>query len=210
MKFIDLTGNRFGKLVVLERVYRGKKKVEWLCKCDCGNNTIVQGSNLKNGHIRSCGCQIVESNTKHNQWNTRIYRIYYAMKERCNNPKSKQYEYYGGNGICVCSEWENSFEAFYKWAVSNGYDNNLTIDRINPKGNYEPSNCRWATRATQSFNRRISKDNTSGYTGISRRKDTGKYQAYISKNGKRYVLGCFDTFEDAVIARQNAEKEYYD
>lgn len=208
MRFIDLTGKRFGKLVVLERVKRSRK-TEWRCKCDCGNETIVQAANLKNGHIRSCGCMISESNTKHGKWNTRIYRIYHSMKQRCNNPNSAHYEYYGGRGIKVCSEWQDDFQTFYDWAMSHGYSDDLSIDRIDVNGNYEPSNCRWATKTTQSFNRKKGKDNHSGVVGVSLRKDTGKYQAYISKAGKRYMLGNFDTLKEAVEARQKAEKEHY-
>lgn len=210
MKFIDLTGQRFGKLVVLHRVNRGNtSKTEWLCKCDCGNESIVRSSNLRDGHIRSCGCLISETNRKHGQWNTRLYRIYYAMKQRTQNPNSVHYKYYGAIGVRVCPEWDQSFEAFYNWAIQNGYDDQLSIDRIDPSGDYEPTNCRWADKTTQSFNRKLGTDNASGQTGVSLRKDTGKYQAYISKNGKRKVLGSFSTFDEAVQARKNAEKELY-
>lgn len=210
MKLIDLTGQRFGKLVVLHRVDRGNKaKVEWLCKCDCGNESIVRGSNLRNGHIRSCGCLISETNRKHGQWDTRIYRIYYAMKQRAQNPNSPHYKYYGALGIKVCDEWDKSFEAFYNWAIQNGYSDDLSIDRIDPNGDYEPSNCRWADKVTQSFNRKTGADNTTGHTGVSLRKDTGKYQAYISKGGRRKVLGSYETLDAAVQAREKAENELY-
>lgn len=208
-KFIDLTGQRFGKLVVLERAKGNSKQINWLCKCDCGRTTVVQGSNLKNGHIRSCGCLISESNTKHGQWNTRLYRIYHAMKQRCYNPNSAPYPFYGGRGITVCSEWLNDFQAFYDWAMSNGYRDDLSIDRIDVDGNYEPGNCRWTIKTLQSFNRRKGKDNHSGVVGVSLRKDTGKYTAYISKGGKRRVLGSFSTLEEAIAARKRAEKELY-
>lgn len=208
MNFIDLTGKRFGKLLVINRV-DGDGKVKWLCECACGNRAIVQSCNLQNGHSKSCGCGIAESNTKHGQWNTRLYRIYYAMKQRCNNPNNANYEYYGGIGIKVCPEWEKDFQNFYDWAVTHGYSDELSIDRINPDGDYEPANCRWADKTTQSFNRKKGKSNTTGYTGISKRKDTGKFQAYISKGGKRKMLGNFETLEEAVEAREKAEKEYY-
>lgn len=208
MKFIDLTGKRYGKLTVLERV-QTSKKTKWKCKCDCGNEVVVASDNLRSGHSRSCGCLKLEEVTKHGQWNTRIYRIYYAMKQRCNNPKCAAYGYYGGRGIKVCIEWENDFQTFYNWAMSHGYADDLSIDRIDVNGNYEPSNCRWATATEQSFNKTKGKDNSLGIVGVSRRKDTGKYMAYISKEGKRHRLGDFETLEEAVRAREEAEKKYY-
>lgn len=208
-KFIDLTGKRFGKLTVIQRVQNKGNKVNWLCQCDCGNTTIVQGSNLKNGHIRSCGCLISETNTKHGKWNSRIYRIYHAMKQRCYNSSSEHYDCYGGRGISICPEWLHDFQAFYNWAMSHGYSDELSIDRIDVNGNYEPGNCRWAEPSLQTFNQRTRKNNHSGMVGVSLRKDTGKYQAYISKKGKRQMLGCFDTLEEAIAARKQAEQELY-
>lgn len=206
--FIDLTGKRFGKLTVLHRGVNGKK-VQWVCKCDCGKVTTVQGINLTNGHTRSCGCLISESNTKHGQWNTRLYRIYHAMKQRCYNSNCAPFPHYGGRGITICPEWKNDFQAFHDWAMSHGYSDELTIDRIDVNGNYEPGNCRWTTKTWQSFNRGKGKDNSSGIVGVSFRKDTGKYMAYISKAGKRRVLGNCDTLEEAASARKQAEQELY-
>lgn len=109
----------------------------------------------------------------------------------------------------MCEEWDKSFEAFYNWAIQNGYSDDLSIDRIDPNGDYEPSNCRWADKVTQSFNRKTGADNTTGHTGVSLRKDTGKYQAYISKGGRRKVLGSYETLDAAVQAREKAENELY-
>lgn len=158
-RLIDLTGQRFGRLVVKER--RGSdsyKSSLWLCKCDCGNECLVASHNLRTQHTQSCGClqreRTAEAHTTHGHRHTRIYGIWNTMVARCHRKNTKAYPAYGGRGITVCDEWKNSFQSFYDWAMENGYNDGLSIDRIDNDKGYSPVNCRWVTMETQSNNRR--------------------------------------------------------
>ena len=180
----DVTGQRFGRLIAEGLHHTNNHKRFWLCKCDCEKRTIVRQDQLTTGKTISCGCYMREiqlTNLKKRQikkqqkdpcinridghyktWNPlkhenpRLYRIWQAMKSRCYYPKNKCYHCYGGRGISICDEWKSSFNSFALWALSNGYKDDLSIDRIDVDGNYEPNNCRFATNGEQQKNKRKS------------------------------------------------------
>lgn len=159
--FENYTGMRFGRLLVIGNPnYNKHGNIVWECVCDCGNKCVVLSSSLKSGRTRSCGCLKMEldrqrkTRFKHGLFGTRIYRVWGGIVSRCCNPNNPEYKYYGGRGITLCKEWKESPEAFAKWAYANGYSENLSIDRIDVNGNYEPSNCRWTDNITQANNKR--------------------------------------------------------
>lgn len=163
MRGLDLTGQRFGRLLVLECCGRSNdgQKV-YRCKCDCGSEKEIRSGNLRNGTSKSCGCLSAEMTSKRNKetstihggCGTRLYRIWIDMRQRCTWGKAINWHLYGGRGIKVCEEWQNDFSAFKEWAENNGYSDDLQLDRIDNDGNYEPSNCKWSTRSEQGNNRR--------------------------------------------------------
>ena len=156
-RLIDLKGVRFDHLVVKERAGADKRgHAMWLCQCDCGNTKTLPAHKLMAGEYKSCGC--MHHKYGHGQSDTRLYHIWRTMKARCVDSNSHKYHAYGGRGIAICDEWLNSFQSFYDWAMANGYREDLSIDRIDNDGNYEPSNCRWATSKEQANNTRANRN----------------------------------------------------
>lgn len=227
---IDETGNRYGRLVVLYRTQSNSNNTKWMCKCDCGNSVEVFINSLRTGRTRSCKCLLSEKAkeraTKYKVHDKRIYQTWYHMIHRCENPNNVQYKNYGGRGIKVCEEWHD-YDKFAKWAINNGYNEQLTIDRINCNGNYEPQNCRWATMKQQLNNTRVNRFITSNgvtktltewseyynvdYKKLERRLDNGvplesAIEELLNTKSKRGLL-CVDTGEVFITARE-AEKKY--
>lgn len=164
-------GKRIGKFVVTEDAIKKNGRYYFKCICDCGNTFYTSTAHLSDGKVLSCGCRRIENNisrSTHHMTETRIYREWCGIKRRCYNKNDSEYHNYGGRGIIMCEEWKNNFVPFYQWAIENGYDDSLSIDRIDVNGNYEPSNCRWATQKIQANNTRVN--------------------VYVEYNGERLTL----------------------
>ena len=200
-------GLRFGSLTVIKRVtVNGKNR--WECVCDCGNIVYAKSANLKNGKTNrcvSCGRKIThEKVTKHGMAGTRIYHIYLGMKDRCYDKSTFSYKYYGALGVKICDEWLNDPKAFYEWAVNNGYKNDLTLDRIDPTGNYTPDNCRWADYITQANNKRNSKHYLYNGESLSVKQLSRKYCVSEERIRGRIKKGMdINEIMDFLISEQN-------
>lgn len=150
-------GSVFGRLTVVGPPMKMKGTIQYQCMCACGTYAFVLGSHLRKGHTRSCGCLqrecTIERNTSHGMRHTRLYNIWAGILRRCGNSHDPIYRYYGGRGITVCDGWQ-TFELFMQWAVTNGYEEGLTIERLDVNGNYHPENCTWISSAAQARNKR--------------------------------------------------------
>ena len=209
-KFKDLTGNRYNRWTVNKiSEKREHGKIHWLCTCDCGVSRIVLGDSLTAEKSKSCGCynieKISERFSTHRMARTPTHNSWRGMKERCYNSNNKRFKDYGGRGISVSSQWKDSFEQFI--FDMGECPQGMSIERIDVNGNYEKSNCRWATDFDQAFNKRILKRNKSGVTGVYFCNRIQKWKAQISFQGKRRSLGAFNKFEDAVECRKIQENK---
>lgn len=201
----DLKGKKFSNLTVASFHSSSENgKARWTCFCDCGKAVVVQACNLLSGHTKSCGCMRKYSpGYDENGKKTRLYRIWSQMKSRCENSKNKKYQYYGGKGVSVCGEWHN-FINFHQWAINNGYQDDLSIDRIDPAGNYCPENCRWADSFVQGINR-----NRRHGAGVNWDKGRSRWRGRVSVKGKDVFCGYFASYNDAIEAVEKERSRQY-
>lgn len=198
MRPVDITGQRFGRLVALYPTDKRRSgKILWKCVCDCGMTTLATPNALKSGNTSSCGCLYKETRRgklKHGMTGKRIHRIWKGMYNRCFNSNTYDFKYYGGRGITVCDEWrgDDGFQNFYEWAMANGYRDELTIDRIDVNGNYSPNNCRWITQYEQTRNRR----NTINITALGK---TMCLKDWIDECGNHVHYLYWHKGEDALV-----------
>lgn len=215
------TGCVYGRLTVIgvgEQYVspKGRRVSRWKCECVCGNIVDVVPSKLRSGHTSSCGCFKLDKATFHGHnkpgERTATYRSYDNMRSRCYNEKAAGYCEYGGRGIEVCSRWvEKSPGGFLNFLEDMGEKpENSLLDRINVNGNYCKENCRWVTRSVSNFNRRKLDKNTSGRTGVSWSDRCSKWVARIHENSEEFILGYFDSFDEAVRVREVAELNIYE
>ena len=190
-----ILGNKYGRLTTISEEGKSSRGRLILCKCDCGKEIILPVSCIGKRNM-SCGCYKIEQHRSHKMTNTRLYNIWVLMKGRCLNSNNPSYLTYGGRGIDICREWL-SFENFKNWALANGYSDKLSIDRIDVNGNYEPSNCRWATRSQQAINRRPM--GAIPYDGIT--PDKTGFRAQLMIGGKKVYVGHATTVKRAVEIR---------
>lgn len=198
-RLIDLTGTRFGRLMVIERTGNARDgHARWRCLCDCGKRVTVCGNDLKKSTTRSCGClrldkveEMVRINVEngHGKSRSRLYSIWSNMKQRCYNEKHPEYSIYGGRGIKICNEWLRDFMSFYDWALLHGYKEDLSIDRVDVNGPYAPGNCRWATAKEQSNNLRTNRRYTIDGTTKTLKQWSEEYHISYCKLRSRIYIG---------------------
>lgn len=206
-KILDLKlGEKYGRLTVIRPAGVDKhNKSLWVCLCDCGETKIVGGGNLKKGNSKSCGCARIERVTKHGGSYNKSYNTWVGMMNRCHNPKDKAYLKYGAVGVRVCEKWHD----YLSFASDMGEPKEgESLDRINPYGNYEKDNCRWANATIQSRNIRVRPNSKSGYTGVYEMKN-GKWMAQITLNRVTVRSKIIATKEEAILARKELERIHW-
>jgi hypothetical protein len=201
LALIDISGQKFGRYTVLKFHSTKNRKSYFTCECECGTIKEVRSDQLKSGTTQSCGCYIKEKlkeerpyRIKHGKKakETRLYNIWQGMRSRCNSETNPAYPKYGGRGIKVYENWLNDFQNFYDWAMENSYQENLSIERLNNDGNYEPSNCKWATSKEQNNNKSnnvVIEIDGEKKNLIEWSKSTGVHRSTIYRRLKRGLLG---------------------
>lgn len=212
---LELTNQKFERLTVISRAENSKQgQTRWNCVCDCGNESTVAGTSIIKGLTKSCGClnkeKIGALNLSHGQTvgrkTTKTLNSWRGMKARCDNPNDTRYHMYGGRGIGYQESWA-SFEKFY--ADMGDRPEGMSLERIDVNGNYCKENCKWETLSRQAYNINLRKDNPSGRTGVKKSQSGLRWKASIRHENINYHLGTFDTFEEAVTAREEAEMKFY-
>lgn len=204
----DLNRCKFGRLIVQEEAGRSKAgQILWKCECDCGNISIVPSGDLRSGHTQSCGCLRKDTHTTHGMSYTSTYSSWASMLQRCNNPKAQNYKHYGGRGIKIEDKRWLKFTNFL--ADMGIKPRRFSIDRKNNKLGYYKENCRWTTQTNQLKNQRLQKNNKTGMVGVSWNKTRKQYQVEIMVNYKAIYIGRYNVFEEASIARKQAEQKYW-
>lgn len=206
-KLPSLVGTKFTRLLVLEEdltlAGETKRPRKWICQCDCGIVKSIAQQSLIRSNTKSCGCLLKDVLSTHSDSKTRLYGIWAHIKQRCNNPNLHAFNRYGGIGITVCDQWVNSFEIFKEWALSNGYTDKLSIDRLDNTKGYSPDNCRWATRLIQARNTRGHSKSTSSYKGVCYVEKDKSYQVAICVEGVNHYLGRYKDEKEAALAYNN-------
>lgn len=209
---MELTGKRFNRWSVIDRGESQDGRVSWNCICDCGNTGIIDTRRLVHKKSQSCGCIRDEMQLKHGQSGqggvrTGEYTSWHQMKQRCLNENDKRYPDYGGRGIKVYEPWLE-FTNFFKDMGSKPTEKH-SIDRIDVNGNYEPSNCKWSDDYEQQRNIRVHKNNKLGVKGVHFDVRRNKYTAQLYANGKRRYMKRFDSLDEAIEGRKQAELKYW-
>jgi len=207
----DITGNKYGKTKAISFAGNVNKKTMWTCLCECGTVHVVAAGNLQSGNTKSCGCHRREASkarqTTHGMAGSPEHMTWRNMINRCTNPITDSYKYYGARGISVCERWRRFDHFFADMGVRPTPDH--SIDRSDCDADYCPDNCSWETRATQAHNKRPQRRSKTGMSGVTWHKPHSKWRACITSCSKKTHLGTFDNLLDACCARKSAENKYW-